>query len=261
MKEIKKATSIWRSRGLCIIATTLILWIWGDIAQPQATSCQVGTYDCAGQLYISNGNVGVGTTGPEKKLDVAGTIRTGGHIITNSTNGALVLNAGPADATNVAGVWFRKATTLGEEGAYTDLMRITETGNVGIGTTAPTEKLQVQGNLATSGRVIASGGYTQPGTGGETLRIIRGRVDAGGLSRQGSGYSATRTAVGTYIIAPSTFFSGTVTFVVSLYGANNAGRISAVLSGISGNTLAIYTFNASGAPADSDFTFILIGPA
>lgn len=69
-KETKKTSSIWRSRGFCVIATTLILWVWGDIAQPQAMSCQVGTYDCAGQLYLSNGNVGVGTTNPRFKLDL-----------------------------------------------------------------------------------------------------------------------------------------------------------------------------------------------
>lgn len=69
-RKIKKTSSLWRSRGFCIIATTPILWVWGDIAQPQATNCQVGTYDCAGPLYLSNSNVGIGTTNPRRGLHI-----------------------------------------------------------------------------------------------------------------------------------------------------------------------------------------------
>jgi hypothetical protein len=102
--------------------------------------------DQAYRLTIDNaGNVGVGTTTPGKKLDIAGgALRIGnGHVITNNANGALVLNAGPADASNLAGIWFRRTTTLGDETAFTDLMRVTVGGNVGIGTTAPTMRLDV----------------------------------------------------------------------------------------------------------------------
>lgn len=79
-REIKKASRIWRSRSFCILATTLILWVWGDIAQPQATSCQVGTYDCSGQLYLYNGNVGVGVTAPGEKLQVQGNMAISGKM-------------------------------------------------------------------------------------------------------------------------------------------------------------------------------------
>lgn len=84
-------------------------------------------------------------------VDVAGSIRTRtGHLITNNPNGALVLNAGPSDASNLAGIWFRKAATLGETAPSIDLMRITESGNVGIGTNNPATKLQVDGVISTT---------------------------------------------------------------------------------------------------------------
>ncbi len=70
-----------------------------------------------------------------------------GHITTNVPDGALVLNAGPPDATpgaiNVAGIWFRKTTVLGDPTVYTDLMRVTPDGNVGIGTIWPQKPLDV----------------------------------------------------------------------------------------------------------------------
>src|SRR5713101_3565322 len=47
--------------------------------------------------------------------------------------------------------WYCKATTLGEEGASGDLMRITESGNVGIGTTVPGAKLDVNASGSTWG--------------------------------------------------------------------------------------------------------------
>jgi len=97
-------------------------------------------YSGTDQIGIkSDGNVGIGTTAPGKKLDVNGTIRnSNGHIVTNNPNGALVLSSGPPDANNSAGIWFRKTATLGDEtGSYTDLGRITDQGYLGIGTTSP----------------------------------------------------------------------------------------------------------------------------
>lgn len=127
------------------------------------------------------GNVGIGTSSPDSRFqlhhsssntnlaniqlaDLGFALRN-----TNSTNGNMTLisfqDAGgwgnaqmgaiQSDQTNHSAhfVFFtRNAGTSGER------MRITNTGNVGIATTNPTEKLEVTGNVKVSGTV--EGGTT-----------------------------------------------------------------------------------------------------
>jgi len=48
-----KGTGIWiGSRTFYVVFTAVTLFTLGDIAQSQATSCQVGTYDCTGSLIF-----------------------------------------------------------------------------------------------------------------------------------------------------------------------------------------------------------------
>ncbi|OQY49662.1 MAG: hypothetical protein B6247_23070 [Candidatus Parabeggiatoa sp. nov. 2] len=104
---------------------------------------------------LGSGNVGIGTN-PQYKLDVAGPIRgsyirgshirlDGGHIVTHNINGALVLNTVSDDTESVAGILFRKANSM------EDFATITSEGNVGIGTTNPTAKLDVRGSIKGQG--------------------------------------------------------------------------------------------------------------
>lgn len=92
----------------------------------------------------SGGNVGIGTTTPAGKLDVAGgNIRTtNGYIDLQGAAGATgLLRSHPTIAGIELGslssspIWFITNST--------ERMRIDEAGNVGIGTTSPTSKLYV----------------------------------------------------------------------------------------------------------------------
>jgi len=87
------------------------------------------------------GRLGIGTTTPSNELDVAGTIRTDGFILSTTPTAGHVLTAG---STGI-GTWQAPATgsCLWHEGPG-DLIYYTD-GNVGIGTPTPSFDFEVQG--------------------------------------------------------------------------------------------------------------------
>ena len=110
------------------------------------TTTPVQKLHVEGNTYIS-GNVGIGTTTPDGKLDILGStadrrlkIGYGGdnphHIVSYRD---LVLNSN-------GGFYIRHNPTAGNPADFIDLVRITSSGNVGIGTTAPKGKLAVSFN-------------------------------------------------------------------------------------------------------------------
>ncbi|MEK6279033.1 MAG: hypothetical protein AABN95_01640 [Acidobacteriota bacterium] len=109
---------------------------------------------------ISNtntGNVGVGTTTPNDKLEVVGQVRVSGAI------GGYVMT--PRSGGGAHWVWYNPigedARLFSSAGGVGDVMTIQGSGNVGIGTMAPTVKLHVVGdgkftqNLIVDGNIAA----------------------------------------------------------------------------------------------------------
>jgi hypothetical protein len=105
----------------------------------------------------TTGNVGIGTTTPSQIFHVhsRGTY-SGTRITTAATGGTLGdgVNFGYDDAVG-AYVWNREASPLVFSTSNAEKMRVDAAGNVGIGTTAPAAKLDVQGDIRVSGNINA----------------------------------------------------------------------------------------------------------
>jgi hypothetical protein len=108
----------------------------------------------------SSGNVGIGTSSPGAKLDVAGTIRSTSQAISSSGVGVeLVYNSaipvgGVQAYDRSASVYknlFIDGLTLLLQTNGTERMRIDTSGNVGIGTASPVYKLDVNNAVSRIG--------------------------------------------------------------------------------------------------------------
>jgi hypothetical protein len=96
----------------------------------------------------SSGNVGIGETNPTRKLDVVGTASATYFMMSSNTASAPAVDAAITRPANGA---LAVITNSSER------MRIDSSGNVGIGTTTPSGKLHVAGEI-TFGAVATEGG-------------------------------------------------------------------------------------------------------
>jgi hypothetical protein len=120
----------------------------------------------------SSGNVGIGTTAPGRKLTVQG-----------SSGDNLPLRIIGGSGTNHGSMEFQDPNTTADykvtigskaddfyiQAGGTEKVRVLANGNVGIGTTSPTQKLQVAGTIS-SGAIISSTGTV--GTSPNTFKIV-----------------------------------------------------------------------------------------
>jgi hypothetical protein len=122
----------------------------------------------------SNGNVGIGTTGPNRDLHVIGQV-----AIDNSTSPSGGLLVSPDGSSNKVysrtGNATESAHPLDFISGSSTSMRIDTGGNVGIGTTSPAQKLTVEGN--TTSQYVAN--FRNTGTTGRGL-IVRTDSEAVG---------------------------------------------------------------------------------
>ena len=103
-----------------------------------------------GDSYLKGGNVGIGTTSPQRKLQV-----------TNSADGFISRFTGGANSDVNIGIFGHSTSNFGSIGTESDdrfslftngfdRLNITNTGNVGIGTTSPDYKFEVEGVISSA---------------------------------------------------------------------------------------------------------------
>jgi hypothetical protein len=211
-----------------------------------------------GNIYYNGGNVGIGTTSPSDKLTIqsSGTgtgLKIIGYQPENFINLNNVLSTGDRTFRLIAGI-----TSVGYEGfsifdtvANDTRFVINNSGNIGIGTTTPTRKLQV-----TSGDILIDNdrGYFAKNTGGSELTLLQ--LDTSNNCLIGSPYQGATTVI--YSTTNTLFYSypsSVLTETMRITTTGNVGigtpsptsRLQVKGSGATSGTTALLVQNANAS--------------
>jgi len=245
----RNAFGIWHTGGVGHIETT---YLGGGGAYTPISIDTSGT----SRIYIeTGGNVGIGTTSPSAKLEIAG-FSTGAGLKLNYGNSSgtievvnFIANGG---ANGVIGMQMVSAGVgdlwLGGSGGRS--LTLYRDGNVGIGTTSPSQKLDVAGAISVSGSVID---YKS------TAALIAGSTTTNVVSFTPG---TTKAAFIDYMIIDSS--TGTNQRVGTIMVSISLNTVSAVINEITtvdiGNTAAVRFGVSYGPPVQITATNTGITP-
>jgi len=118
----------------------------------------------------ATGNIGVGTDKPLYKMHVIGNTRIQGNLMVNGTTTVVdtnvnttemleITNDGTGPALRVTQTGVQPIADFCDDASNNVVVRIADSGNVGIGTLTPQTKLHVMGNVKVNGDVSANNFY------------------------------------------------------------------------------------------------------
>ncbi len=164
------------ANGLMVYETTTnSLWVFNGTVWVQQGSGGVSPWAVSGNnIYNTNSsNVGIGTSTPSSKFSVAGNLLvTGGDIsindpsatvffrVDNSARASVALS-GVNDDLNIGTLALNDLGKMYFKTQSVNRMTIEPNGDVGIGFTSPSYKLDINGHTRTVGNLIAEDGYIQ----------------------------------------------------------------------------------------------------
>ncbi|NBU58520.1 MAG: tail fiber domain-containing protein [Betaproteobacteria bacterium] len=205
-----------------------------------------------------DGNVGIGTTSPISSLQVNGaaTFGNGGASAGSPANIQFSYPGSPISnrltyGTDGTGWQFRIGKNQG--GTVTDQLTLQDSGNVGIGTTTPTERLMVAGNIGTTRASTDYNVLTMTNTGGVQLHL-NANANAEGNLRTVSNHplsfstnniqrmlidTSGRVGIGTLTPAVVIHATGQANAAPATSGSAQTGAAIRAGSGNSGNVLDI----------------------
>jgi len=168
------------------------------------------------QIYDNGTNVGIGTTSPVEKLQVAGNVNIDNRLFVRSGSGwsgspTISLAIGDNDT----GLNWISDGNLAIYTNNAERVRIDSSGNVGIGTTSPTQKLDVNGNIR-----IRSLNCTTYANGGKLTTDASGNVTCADDIGGGGGISWPLLAPDGTAAAPSYSFTNNSNMGMFRAGAN-----------------------------------------